>query len=1234
MKTSNLKQLAVFVGFVLASLLPVQADTLNSTFDTSFDYVAKGIIGDTNWDGVYLGYGDIPYGNAGGNGNGSAPIAGTTTYPGYLGLRNVGGDWAGPEDDGFFLYKVVSGDFDVSVESSPYTLDGGTWFDSRGYHMAGLMVRAYNPNNSGAPFSTTSTNALENYVMLLRFQEFDLDEINEAINGARAEHIFYDSPADTNSTRFYRIVRTAETNFTFYWKTNLSDSWAQITSDLPGGVLTRPDLTGPLQVGIAQCAFSTEPRDAVFNNFELSGTNVSFPAMPAAPSNLQFSSPNTSGSVTLSWTPGAGSSGSLVVMRQNGPLIANPINAINYTADANFQNTNTLMGAGRTHVVYVGSGNSVTVTGLGGSNNTYTAAVFSYSTSSPPVYNTANPATSSAIGPGRVSAVSFTVSPTSIPRSGVARATVTATYSSGDSYDVSADLSTLWTSSDPSTIIAANGTLTAVTNGSATITATYAGITGTKDVSVVSPAFTDNFDANHNFIANGVPGSKWDGLYSRPGDVPGGASGGTVVFTTTADANISSNNVLSVAAGGAEWEAGNDDGFFLFKNVPGDFQAVVHVNYSEKGAWEFVGLMARAAEASGAPFGGSEDRVNWWFFGHPEWGAATSARWAVDGAENYADQSGPENTVWLLLQRVNGTDFYCYQRANATDPWTLMPGATMVQPNLTVGVPVQVGLAESTFTPDPALLVQFDSFMLHGDGINVGTPPSGSPTDFTNSVDLANGTITLTWTNAPGSDGSIVVMRANSPINVAPMSGVTYTANASFGLGSNLGSSNYVVYAGSGNSVTVNNLAGGKTYYASIFAYTNSSGVLIYNQQTTAAIQSAFVGVLQDVVLTVSGSSQIPLDGVGIAHVTALYSGGGMLDVTAAAALTCDNPSVIVITNVNNLDAIALGTASIEAVYLNKTNTVLVTVKNPAYTDNFTTSHDYLAKGVAGTMWDGVYFGSPVYHPANSIPNGSGIGGGDGQTFVCDANTTSNGVLSVQTTQTDWEAANDDGFLLFKNVPGDFQVRVHITTSDTTQFPPQFHLNCGVMARQFGPNGAPSGGALGTNENYVSWSRFDLWGIQTDARSTTADGATRALENRDGSTNYWLLLVKDGADFHFFEKEYPTNLWIERFPGSVVRQDLIGAMQVGIQQATFNNTTVMSQFDSLMLDAAPATLEISRSGSDAILSWPNMPGVVLKSTVRLNPADWQVVSATATNGGLQTLSVPMTNATSFFRLYY
>jgi len=256
---------------------------------------------------MYLRFGDIPGGNVGGNPAGDTAIANSgITYPGYLALRSSGGDWADAGDDGPLIWKLVAGDFDVSVQSSPFDLSGGLAFDNGNYHMAGLMARSYNPDNSGSPYSTTTTNLAENYVMLLRFQEFGINEVNEATNGVRAEHTFPDgtSATDLASPRYFRMVRSSLTNFTFYWKTNLSDSWAQITSDLPGGVLVRSDLTGPLQVGIAQSPFSTVTHDAVFTDFELSGANVTFPTMPAAPSALVTTATNTAGALTFSWTFG------------------------------------------------------------------------------------------------------------------------------------------------------------------------------------------------------------------------------------------------------------------------------------------------------------------------------------------------------------------------------------------------------------------------------------------------------------------------------------------------------------------------------------------------------------------------------------------------------------------------------------------------------------------------------------------------------------------------------------------------------------------------------------------------------------------------------------------------------------------------------------------------------------------------------------------------------------------
>lgn len=1255
---------------LFAAAVTARADVITNNFDVPFDYATYGILGNTNWDGVYLGNADVPYGNFGVYAGSTGIVANAAvSYFGFLTVQTSGSEWGGSggADDGFFLWKLVAGDFDVSVESAP------PWQNAQN-NFAGLMVRAFNTNGSGAPVSFTSTNAAENFLMLWRATEYSLSQIRQLTNGTTFENNF-NTGTNTAEPLFFRIKRTGDT-FTFYVKTNLDDAWSLFTGASPGGgyvstngTVTRPDWHDqPVQVGIAQAIFAAPtPIDGAaidyFTHFGLSGPNVSVPtSFPAPASNVSISSPNPSGSVNVSWTPGAGSDGSLVLIRgavapNPPPIISQPIQGTTYPGDADYSNPNTLLSAGNSHVVYAGSGNSLTVTGLGGSNNTYSVAVFSYSTAggtTPPVYDTVSPATNSFTGPGQVSGVSFTLSPSSIPVNGVAIATVTATYTTGDSYDVSAEPTTLWSSADPSVAAALNGTVSGISvGGPVQISATYAGITGYNDVTVHAPAFEDTFSTAHNYLTSGVVGSAWDGLYAEAGDVPFATAGASFMQMSNVDATISSNNNLYVAARGnnAGWEGSSDNGFFLFKYVTNDFQVVMHINAYDNRAYNQFGLMARLFGANGAP-GGTPNgafpngrETFWRWFRFDEFGVTTSSRYNRNNSQfnRVADTTDGESTdYWLLMMRLNHTNFLMFKKAQAADPWIAVPSGSWDSeafgPTL-AGVdpsPLQVGIFEGIYTAGFRTNL-VDYFMLDGPIASaVGTPPSGSPSDFAGSVDLVAGTLTLTWNNAADSDGSMVVVRGGKPVNAAPISGQAYTANAAFGLGSDLGSSNYVVYLGDGNTVTVSNLIGGVTYHASVYSYSNTAAGLVFNQQTTAAPISTLVGALQEVQVSVSGNNQIPLDGVGIAHATALFSGGSTLDVTTLATLTCDDPSVIVITNVNNLDGIALGTANLTAVYADQTNTIQVVVKNPTYTDNFTTSHDYVANGVAGTMWDGVYFGSAnIYPPAggHSFPNASVGGNGDGQTYVCDANVTSNGVLSVQTTATDWEFADDDGFLLFKYVPGDFQIRVHITADDTTIFPPQANVNCGVMARQYGPDGQPSGGALGTNENWVSWSRFDQYGITTDGRNTTANGATQRLETRDGSTNYWLLLVKDGANFHFFEKQSPSDLWIERNAGQVVRPDLIGGMQVGIQQATFSGNVIMSQFDSLMLDATEPSLTASVSNGFVNVTWPHVPGVGLQSTPSLSPADWQPVGVTpTTTNGFDSISIPPSLENEYFRL--
>lgn len=97
--------------------------------------------------------------------------------------------------------------------------------------------------------------------------------------------------------------------------------------------------------------------------------------------------------------------------------------------------------------------------------------------------------------------------------------------------------------------------------------------------------------------------------------------------------------------------------------------------------------------------------------------------------------------------------------------------------------------------------------------------------------------MTLGWKKGNGS-GRIVIAREGAAVNVNPTDLVNYTANGSFGLGSQIGSGNYVVYEGSGETIAVDNLKPGTTYHFSIFEYSGNQGY-VYATTNPATISGA-----------------------------------------------------------------------------------------------------------------------------------------------------------------------------------------------------------------------------------------------------------------------------------------------------------------------------------------------------------------------------------------------------------
>jgi hypothetical protein len=82
---------------------------------------------------------------------------------------------------------------------------------------------------------------------------------------------------------------------------------------------------------------------------------------------------------------------------------------------------------------------------------------------------------------------------------------------------------------------------------------------------------------------------------------------------------------------------------------------------------------------------------------------------------------------------------------------------------------------------------------------------------------------TLNWTNGNGQKRLVVMKQGSAP--TGPTDYITYTANTAFGSGATTGAGSFVVFNGTGNSVTVTNLNPNTTYFFGVYEYNNACNV-------------------------------------------------------------------------------------------------------------------------------------------------------------------------------------------------------------------------------------------------------------------------------------------------------------------------------------------------------------------------------------------------------------------------
>lgn len=82
---------------------------------------------------------------------------------------------------------------------------------------------------------------------------------------------------------------------------------------------------------------------------------------------------------------------------------------------------------------------------------------------------------------------------------------------------------------------------------------------------------------------------------------------------------------------------------------------------------------------------------------------------------------------------------------------------------------------------------------------------------------------TINWTRGNGAN-CIVVVRAGSAVNAAPVDGVTYTTGVNWNSGSQIGSGNYAAYVGTGNTVTLAGVTVGTIYHVAVYEVNGTGG--------------------------------------------------------------------------------------------------------------------------------------------------------------------------------------------------------------------------------------------------------------------------------------------------------------------------------------------------------------------------------------------------------------------------
>jgi hypothetical protein len=152
--------------------------------------------------------------------------------------------------------------------------------------------------------------------------------------------------------------------------------------------------------------------------------------------------------------------------------------------------------------------------------------------------------------------------------------------------------------------------------------------------------------------------------------------------------------------------------------------------------------------------------------------------------------------------------------------------------------------------------IYFDNIVIEHDG---GAPSCTAPTTQAsayNTTALGADSATLNWTSGNGEE-VLVVMREAAAVNADPTNGTSYTGNTIFTSGTEIGTGNYAVYAGTtASTVSVTGLNPSTTYHVAVYEY-NTLDTCYELTQLTGSFTTAAVTTVQFSTTSVSVAEDI-----------------------------------------------------------------------------------------------------------------------------------------------------------------------------------------------------------------------------------------------------------------------------------------------------------------------------------------------------------------------------------------